>query len=462
MREIVSVHVGQAGIQVGHQCWDLYGLEHNISVEGAKESDEDPKGINTFYEETKSDHYQPRCVFIDTDPDSIQGIRTGATRNLFDPEQFVSGKEDASSCFARGMLTQGRKIEGLCVERIRKISEGCGNLQGFVLFNSVAGGTGSGLGTLLLDQLSKGYKKKQKVAFTVFPSDKRSAACIEPYNSVLATSALVNYADSVVMMDNEALYRICSEKLRLGGGVAYSNLNKIISQVMSSMTLSMRFDGMINVDLQQFHTNLVPYPNLHFMLSSLAPLAPMGTTHFQGCSAKQITVDAFHPNAMMVQCDPSKGHYMASCMMYRGNINPANVTRAVEAIKQRRNFVNWCPTGFKIGINPKRQVKVPGDGILEAPASGCMIANNTAITDVFTRINSKYDKMYARRAFVHWFIKDGLEESEFPDARENIDQLRQDYQEVIKIETALQSPRDSPVQMTRAQDEPDVDEISDF
>jgi len=239
------------------------------------------------------------------------------------------------------------------------------------------------------------------------------------------------------------LYRICRKNLKLGNDVSYSNLNKIISQVTSSMTLSMRFDGMLNVDLQHLHTNLVPYPKLHFMLSSLAPLGQMGTTHFMGCGAKTLTSEVFNPNNMMVNCDPSQGHYMAACVMYRGAINPTDVSQAITAIKKRNKFANWCPVGVKVGINPKPMVKIPGDGILEAPSSACLIGNNTAITDVFTRIDKKYDKMYERRAFLHWYIREGMEDGEFPDAREDIDDLRADYQNVIEIETAQSSPQRS-------------------
>merc|ERR1711964_248580 len=181
------------------------------------------------------------------------------------------------------------------------------------------------------------------------------------------------------------------------------------------------------------------------MLSSLAPLSQPGHDFFQGITAKSLTIDAFNPKSMMVKCDPSLGHYMASCMMYRGDIMPPDVAKAVAHIKDRslsgfkdRKFVKWCPTGFKIGINEKRMVTM-GDEMSHAPSSAVMIGNNTAITVVFTRIDKKYDLMFEKRAFVHWFIQDGMEDGEFPDAREAIDMLRDDYAEVVQLETALQS-----------------------
>merc|ERR1711964_913011 len=206
-----------------------------------------------------------------------------------------------------------------------------------------------------------------------------------------------------------------------------------MGQVVSSLTLSMRFSGQNGLDLRQFHTNLVPYPKLHFLLSSLAPLAAPDTDFFQGLNEMQITVDAFHPNSMMVKCDPTKGHYMSCAMMYRGDINPSAVSKSIETIKQRRRFVDWCPTGFKVGINQKKMVNLPNDNMHKADKSAVMIGNNTRITEVYSRIHEKFDLMYNRRAFVHWFIQEGMEEGEIPDAREQIDAMKEDYEEVLKM-----------------------------
>ncbi len=100
----------------------------------------------------------------------IDEVRTGIYRQLFHPEQLISGKEDAANNFARGHYTIGKEIVDLCLERIRKLADNCTGLQGFLVFNAVGGGTGSGLGSLLLERLSVDYGKKSKLGFTVYPS----------------------------------------------------------------------------------------------------------------------------------------------------------------------------------------------------------------------------------------------------------------------------------------------------
>ena len=117
-----------------------------------------------------------RCVPVQ--PTVIDEVRTGTYRQLFHPEQLISGKEDAANNFARGHYTIGKEIVDLCLDRIRKLADNCTGLQGFLVFNAVGGGTGSGLGSLLLERLSVDYGKKSKLGFTVYPSPQVSvAAC---------------------------------------------------------------------------------------------------------------------------------------------------------------------------------------------------------------------------------------------------------------------------------------------
>ena len=100
----------------------------------------------------------------------VDEVRTGTYRQLFHPEQLISGKEDAANNYARGHYTIGKEIVDLCLDRIRKLADNCTGLQGFLCFNAVGGGTGSGLGSLLLERLSVDYGKKSKLGFTVYPS----------------------------------------------------------------------------------------------------------------------------------------------------------------------------------------------------------------------------------------------------------------------------------------------------
>jgi len=109
----------------------------------------DDESFGTFFRETYSGQYVPRSIMLDLEPTVIDEIRTGTYRQMFHPEYLISGKEDAANNFARGKYTVGRDISDLCLDKVRKLADQCTNLQGFMIFHSVGGGTGSGFASLL-------------------------------------------------------------------------------------------------------------------------------------------------------------------------------------------------------------------------------------------------------------------------------------------------------------------------
>merc|ERR1712185_434054 len=233
-------------------------------------------------------------------------------------------------------------------------------MGGFMVFNACGGGTGSGLGCLLLERLSIDYGKKSKISFTVWSCPQISSACVEPYNTVLCVHSLLEHTDVTNMVDNEALYDIARRNLDIERPT-YTNLNRLLAQIISSLTASLRFDGALNVDITEFQTNLVPYPRIHFMLTSHAPIISAEKAYHEQLSVAEITNSAFEPASMLCKVDPRHGKYMAVCLMYRGDVVPKDVNSAVATIKTKRTiqFVDSAPTGFKCGINCTRRSPAP-------------------------------------------------------------------------------------------------------
>jgi len=434
MRECISIHLGQAGIQTGKSCWELYCLEHGINPDGSMtdESNEvSDDSSSNFFSETASGKKTPRTLFLDLEPSVCDEVRTSAYRELYHPDQIITGTEGAANNYARGHYTTGKEIVDQALDRIRKLSDNCSGLQGFLVFHATGGGTGSGLGALLLERLSVDYGRKSKLSFAVSPSPQVSTAVVEPYNSVLSTHALLEHTDCTFCLDNEALYDVCSRNLGIERPT-YTNLNRLIAQVVSSLTASLRFDGALNVDVTEFQTNLVPYPRIHFLLTSYAPIVSRERAFHESMSIAEITSSVFEPTSMMTKCDPRNGKYMACCLMYRGDVVPKDVNAAIATIKTKRTvqFVDWCPTGFKTGINYQAPTSIPDGDMAEVKRAVCMVANTTAIAEVLSRIDHKFDLMYAKRAFVHWYVGEGMEEGEFSEAREDLAALEKDYEEV--------------------------------
>ena len=115
----------------------------------------------------------------------------------------------------------------------------------------------------------------------------------------MSNHASMEFMDVVFLVDNQAIYDICQKSLEVSSPT-YTNLNRLIAQITSSITASLRFDGALNVDLNEFQTVLVPYPRIHFPLAAYNPVLSPLRADLEKVSVDEITKACFEPNSQMV------------------------------------------------------------------------------------------------------------------------------------------------------------------
>eukprot|EP00405_Crypthecodinium_cohnii_P006572 CAMPEP_0194782542 /NCGR_PEP_ID=MMETSP0323_2-20130528/78745_1 /TAXON_ID=2866 ORGANISM="Crypthecodinium cohnii, Strain Seligo" /NCGR_SAMPLE_ID=MMETSP0323_2 /ASSEMBLY_ACC=CAM_ASM_000346 /LENGTH=414 /DNA_ID=CAMNT_0039721363 /DNA_START=75 /DNA_END=1316 /DNA_ORIENTATION=+ len=273
MRELVHIQGGQCGNQIGAKFWEVISDEHGIDPTGTYHGDSDLQleRINVYYNEATGGRYVPRAVLMDLEPGTMDSVRAGPFGQLFRPDNFVFGQTGAGNNWAKGHYTEGAELIDSVLDVVRKEAEGCDCLQGFQMCHSLGGGTGSGMGTLLISKVREEYPDRIMETFSVIPSPKVSDTVVEPYNAVLSFHQLVENADECFLLDNEALYDICFRTLKLTTPT-YGDLNHLVSAAMSGVTTCLRFPGQLNCDLRKIAVNLIPFPRLHFFMTGFAPL----------------------------------------------------------------------------------------------------------------------------------------------------------------------------------------------
>jgi len=424
MREIVHVQVGQCGNQIGAKFWEVISDEHGVDPTGAYhgESDLQLERINVYFNEATGGKYVPRAVLVDLEPGTMDAVRAGPFGHLFRPDNFIFGQTGAGNNWAKGHYTEGAELIDSVLDVVRKEAESSDCLQGFQICHSLGGGTGSGMGTLLVSKIREEYPDRMMCTFSVVPSPKVSDTVVEPYNATLSSHQLVENADEVFCIDNEALYDICFRILKLPNPT-YGDLNHLVSAVMSGITCCLRFPGQLNSDLRKLAVNLIPFPRLHFFLIGFAPLTSRSSQGYRSLTVPELTQQMFDAKNMMVASDPRNGRYLTASAMFRGRMSTKEVDEQMLNVQSKNSsyFVEWIPNNIKSSV-----CDIPPKGL---KMSVTFIGNSTSIQELFKRVSEQFSAMFRRKAFLHWYTGEGMDEMEFTEAESNINDLVSEYQQ---------------------------------
>lgn len=383
-REIITLQLGQCGNQIGFEFWKQLCAEHGISPEGIVEefATEGTDRKDVFFYQADDEHYIPRAVLLDLEPRVIHSILNSPYAKLYNPENIYLSEHGggAGNNWASG-FSQGEKIHEDIFDIIDREADGSDSLEGFVLCHSIAGGTGSGLGSYLLERLNDRYPKKLVQTYSVFPNqDEMSDVVVQPYNSLLTT---------------------------------------------------LRYPGYMNNDLIGLIASLIPTPRLHFLMTGYTPL----TTDQSVASVRKTTVldvmrRLLQPKNVMVSTgrDRQTNHcYIAILNIIQGEVDPTQVHKSLQRIRERKlaNFIPWGPASIQVALSRKSPYLPSAHRV-----SGLMMANHTSISSLFERTCRQYDKLRKREAFLEQFRKEDIFKENFDEldtSREVVQQLIDEY-----------------------------------
>lgn len=414
-------------------------------------------------------HLKARAVLIDTEEGVVNEIMKSPLSEVFDHHTYVTDVSGAGNNWAVGHVYYGQKYGDSIRELVRKNAELCDSLESFFIMHSMGGGTGSGLGTAVLKMLADEYREVDRFVVAVYPSADDDVIT-SPYNCVLAMKKLTDYADCVMPIDNQSLVNIVnrvesvvvpsalpssqsestfsvhlrradpSKALKKSSTVIssansmsstkrsekpFDSMNNIVANMLLNLTSSSRFEGSLNVDLNEITTNLVPFPRMHYLISSLSPLYINEKINLQVRGIEQMFSDAFKKDHQLLQCDPKLNLYLACGLILRGKVQVSDIRRNIEKLKSQLNFIAWNQEGWKTGL-----CSIPAFG---QPYSLLCLGNNTCIKDTFVTMKDKFQLLYKRKAHLHHYAHvDNMDMSVFDESIQSLTSLVQEYRDLEK------------------------------
>jgi len=437
------LQLGQCGNQIGFEFWKKLCKEHGISKEGILQ-EHASEGIDrkdVFFYQADDDHYIPRSVLLDLEPRVVNTIMNSEYKKLYNPENIYVAKDGggAGNNWASG-YSQGEQLHEEVFDIIDREAEGSDSLEGFVLTHSIAGGTGSGMGSYVLEKLADRFPKKLVQTYSVFPNqesnnDVVSDVVVQPYNSILTLKRLTQSSDCVVVLDNTALNRIATDRLHIATPT-FAQINELVSTIMSVSTTTLRYPSYMNNDLIGLIAPLIPTPRLHFLMTGYTPL----TTDQESANIRRTTVldvmrRLLQPKNMMVSTEGRSklDHcYISILNIIQGEVDPTQVHKSLQRIRERKlaNFIPWGPASIQVALSRKSPYVNTSHRV-----SGLMLANHTSISTLFEKALRDYDKLKKRDAFLDQFKKEDMFSDnldEFDDSREVVQQLVDEYHAATK------------------------------
>ncbi|XP_030261379.1 tubulin epsilon chain isoform X1 [Sparus aurata] len=453
MTQSVVVQVGQCGNQIGCRFWDLALREHaHVNKRGLYD-----EALSSFFRNVDSrksegvtcgvggkiQHLKARAVLVDMEEGVVNEILQGPLREVFDSGQLLTDVSGSGNNWAVGHMTYGSAYREQIVDKLRKAAEHCDCLQCFFLIHSMGGGTGSGLGTRVLGLLEEEFPEVCRIVTSIYPSAEDDVIT-SPYNSVLAMSALTEHADCVLPVENQSLVDIVNKINRMShsgklgsviktdstvisgqGGVSgaekpFDAMNNIVANLLLNITSSARFEGSLNMDLNEIAMNLVPFPHLHYLVPSLTPLYPLADVSVPTRRLDQMFSDAFSKDHQLIRGNPKHSLYLACALMLRGNVQMSDLRRNIERLKLSLPFVSWNQEGWKTSL-----CSVPPVGHSQFLLA---LANNTCVKATFMELRERFTKLYRKKAHLHHYLHvEGMEQNTFSEAISSLSSLIEEY-----------------------------------
>jgi len=407
--DVVFVQVGQCGNEIGHEFWKRICQEHGIAPDGTATEDRTlGDNCSTYFSSDDSDRLIPRAVLIDLEPRVLNCISNGEYAYFYNAERVFECRDGggAGNNWGSGYgAVQDEKddineIGESIMNMIRSEVEICDKFDGFTLCHSIAGGTGSGLGSWILEQLPDFFEEKAGVhTFSVFPG--KSDVVVQPYNAALTIARLMEFSDLTFVLENEAITKTAIQKMH-NPNPSMRDVNEIIGRVMAGVTAPTRFGSPSFGSFNGISAQLSPVYPLHFVSCGIAPLIPANSRLPQRTTPIDLMQILEKPNSIMSTASQTEKNSPIDCLIaglaiFQGEVNHDTVAQAIFKTNSHRPFgapllpfsdIDYCVT------YPQAKSR-----------SAVMAVNHSKFSQTLGSLRDDFTKMFKNGAYLTNFEK---------------------------------------------------------
>lgn len=413
-REIITIAAGQCGNQQSSNFWERLCLEHGIATDGTIDPEKecyDRKDV--FFYQSDDARYIPRSIMLDLESKVIQRTVASEFGALYNPENMFipeSGGAGAANNWGEG-YTQGEKYIDLVLDMLDRETENSDSLEAFMLFHSLAGGTGSGFGSLVMENIREHFPKKILQTVSVLPSSGESGSevVVQPYNSVLTLKRLIQQADSVLLFDNKALKRIKANTLAgtrrsLNTEIDIRETNIFVSQALLAATAPIRFPGYVYNNWSSILTEMIPVPDYHMLVPTYTPFivpdAEKSLRFVRKTTVSEVLhrlVQAKHSMLAVTANQLQDSSFISVLRFIRGDVDINDFKKQIfGAQRDGLRFSNSFTESSQI-ILAKQSPFVE----TKSKLSGVGLWNSTVIGDCMKDVLNEFNLLFNKAAFIN-------------------------------------------------------------
>ncbi|XP_066430658.1 tubulin delta chain [Eleutherodactylus coqui] len=445
---LITVQLGQCGNQIGYELFDVICNDlHSNGLCPQKENGlYQAASKERFFDEHKSGDFVSRAVLLDMEPKVISQTLSMAANShkwRYSEKSQFSQKQGSGNNWANGYYVHGPKYKDCILNLVRKEAEKCDRLGGFITIMSMAGGTGSGMGTFITRCLRDIYPNSLLLNEVIWPYG-TGEVIVQNYNSILTLSNLYQSSDALLVHENDILHKVCSQRMNIKQ-ISFRDINKVIAHQLGSVFQpAYTADGASHYSrnpLGELMESLVPHPE--FKMLGLRNIPQMSEHSLAYSTFTWHGLLKYLRQMLIANAKMEEGInwqvQLPSEVTTRRNFLTAdlqfNKSVANLAIFRGKDLESASPQGFRdpalytSWLSPDNSFSVwkTSRSFNKYEKSATLMSNSQGLLKPLDSIVGKAWNMFASRAYVHQYTKYGMEEEDFLQGFTTLEQIISSY-----------------------------------